>query len=149
MDLAQRGGHDLDLRDAFSTTWSIMPKNALGSSLDLAATSGPAMPSPFCRSSSLPTSTSTFFDDAVQHRHGALLAARDVPELGAVVQIEGDDRAGRLGRLHAFDNHFGGGSRKRREDAAAVEPAHAARENRLPVEIARLQAAPPLRSQRL
>src|SRR6267154_474754 len=37
-----------------------MPKNALGSSLELAATSGPAMPRPFCRSSSLPTSTSTF-----------------------------------------------------------------------------------------
>ena len=29
--------------------------------MDLAATSGPAIPSPFCRSSSLPTRTSTFW----------------------------------------------------------------------------------------
>ena len=44
----------------FFTTWSIMPKKALGSSLLFAATSGPGMPRPFCRSSSLPTRTSTF-----------------------------------------------------------------------------------------
>jgi hypothetical protein len=47
-------------RGNFATTLSIIPKNAPGSSLDFAATSGPGMPRPFCRSSSLPTSTSTF-----------------------------------------------------------------------------------------
>ena len=57
--------------------------------------------------------------DAVQHCDGALLAARDVPELGAVVQVERGDRARGLGGLHAFDDHFGGGRRERREDAAA------------------------------
>ena len=35
-------------------------KNALESSLEVDATSGPGMPSPFCKSSSFPTNTSTF-----------------------------------------------------------------------------------------
>ena len=46
-------------RGCLATTLSIMPTKALGSSLDLAATSGPGIPSPFCRSSSLPMRTST------------------------------------------------------------------------------------------
>src|ERR1035438_1986181 len=45
----------------FLTTLSIIPMKALGSSLFLAAVSGPGMPSPNWRSSSFPTSTSTFF----------------------------------------------------------------------------------------
>ena len=65
-----------------------------------------------------------------EHLHGALVAAGDVPELGAVVEVEGDHRAGGFGRLHAFDNDFGGGRRERGENAAAVEPAHAAGEDR-------------------
>ena len=77
--------------------------------------------------------------DAPDHRHGALVAAGDVPELRAVVQVEGDHRARRLGGLHAFDDHLGGGRGQRREDAAAVEPAHARAENGLPIEIAGLQ----------
>ena len=67
------------------------------------------------------------------------MAAPDVPQLGAVVQIERSDRAGRLGGLHPFDDHLAGGFRQRGKDAAAVEPAHAAGEDRLPVEIARLE----------
>ena len=78
-------------------------------------------------------------DDASQHLDARALAAGDVPELVAIVQVERDDRAGRFGRLHPFDNQLGRGLRERREDAAAVEPAHAAREDRLPVEVARLQ----------
>ena len=42
-------------------------KKAAGSSFDLAATSGPAMPRPCCRSSSLPTSTSTFSTMRCEH----------------------------------------------------------------------------------
>ena len=116
-----------------------MPKNALGSSLDVAATSGPGMPSPICRSSSLPTSTSTF---STMRAHGGLRllgAAPEAPELGPVVEVEGDHRAGRLGRLHALDDGLARGRGERGEDAAAVEPAHAAREDRLPVEVAGLE----------
>ena len=66
-------------------------------------------------------------------------AAGDVPELGAVVEVEGDDGAGGFGGLHALDDDFGGGRRERGEDAAAVEPAHAAGEDALPVEVAGLE----------
>ena len=90
------------------------------------ATSGPGMPRPFCRSSSLPTSTSTFSTMRATTSTARVGAARDLPELLAEVEVEGADGARRLGRLHALDDHLGGGRRQRREDAAAVEPAHAA-----------------------
>ena len=46
---------------SFLTTLSIMPKKALGSSLEATVTSWPSIPRPFCKSSSLPTKTSTCF----------------------------------------------------------------------------------------
>ena len=47
--------------------------------------------------------------DAIKDRHRSPVAARDVPELGAVIEVEGNHGADGLGRLHAFDDHFGGG----------------------------------------
>ena len=69
----------------------------------------------------------------------AFVAAPDVPELGAVVQIERSHRAGGLGGLHALDDQLTGGGRQCREDAAAVEPAHARAEDGRPIEVARLE----------
>ena len=45
--------------------------------------------------------------------------------------------------VHGFDGHFGGGSGKRGEDAAGVEPARAVlrAEDRLPIEVAGLDLA--------
>ena len=78
-------------------------------------------------------------DDA---RHGldrAPLAARNLPELLAEVEVERGDRARGLRRLHAIDDHLGGRLGERGEDAAAVEPAHAALEDLVPVEVAGLE----------
>ncbi len=84
------------------------------------------------------------FDDARDHRQGALVAAPDVPELGAIVQIEGGDRARRLGRLHAFGNELASGFRQRRENSAAVKPADSRSEDGLPIEVAGLKHRPRL-----
>src|SRR5919205_1538907 len=78
-------------------------------------------------------------DDA---RHGldrAPLAARNLPELLAEVQVERSHGARGLRRPHRFNDDLGRRLRQRREDAARVEPAHAAREYLVPVEVARLQ----------
>ena len=42
---------------------------------------------------------------------GAILAAEDLPELGAEIEIERRNGAGFLGRLHGFDDQFTGGFR--------------------------------------
>jgi len=112
-----------------------MPKNALGSSLDFAATSGPGMPTP---SAGLPVADQhvDVLHDAIEHRDCPRIAAGDVPELRAVVEVETKLRHPPPWRLHRFDDHFRRGLRERREDAAAMKPAHAAREDRLPIEIA-------------
>ena len=79
----------------------------------------------------------------------ALQAAGNLPELFAEIQVERNHRAGGLGRLHALDDDLGRRRRQGREDAAAVEPAHAAGEDRLPVEVARLEPGRRPRWQRL
>jgi hypothetical protein len=68
-----------------------------------------------------------------------MFAAGDIPEFLPEVQIERDYGAGGLGGLHSFNDQLGGGFRERRKNSPAVEPAHAAGENRIPVEIARFQ----------
>ncbi|MFT3961480.1 hypothetical protein [Propionivibrio sp.] len=80
-------------------------------------------------------------ENPVEHRHGPRLPAGHVPQLGPVVQVERHHGAGRLGGLHAFHDDVRRRLGKRREDAAAMEPAHAAGEDFLPVEIARLEQA--------
>ena len=46
------------------------------------------------------------FHNAPEDRLGAFQAAEDLPEFGAIVQVEGDHRTGGLCRLHAFDDHL-------------------------------------------
>ena len=79
------------------------------------------------------------FDDAREDGNGALASARRFPQFLAVVQIERDHGAFRFGRLHRLDDQLGGRFRQRREDPAAVEPAHARAEDAVPVEVPRLQ----------
>ena len=83
-------------------------------------------------------------DDAAQRPDGVGVAADGGPELGAVVQVEGGDGPGRLGRLHPLDDQFRRGLGEGGEDAAGVEPPHAAGEDRLPVEVAGLEQRPGL-----
>ena len=71
--------------------------------------------------------------------HGLGVAADRLPQLGAEVQIERRDRARGLRGLHRLDDHFRSRRRERGEDAARVEPANAAAEDRLPIEVARLE----------
>ena len=74
--------------------------------------------------------------DALQHLHGPLLPAGDAPELGPIVEVERNNCARRPGRLRRFNRQFGCRWRERGKDAAAVEPAHAALKELLPIEIA-------------
>ena len=78
-------------------------------------------------------------DDLAHHLDCALLAAHRLPELGTVVEIERHDSAGLPARLHALDDELARRLGECREDAAGVEPAHAPREDRLPVEVAGLE----------
>src|SRR6185312_13387902 len=55
------------------------------------------------------------------------------------VQIERGNGALGLGRFHPFDDHFGGSLGQRRENAAAVKPAHTVFEDRVPVKITGLE----------
>ena len=84
---AQRGRHDLDVRMLLDHPVD-HPKERRRVELGLPATSGPGMPSPFCRSSSLPTSTSTCSTMRPITSTARLRPARNVPELLAEVQIE-------------------------------------------------------------
>ena len=52
----------------------------------------------------------------------ALVAAPDIPELGAIVQIEGSDGARRLGRLHGLGDELAGGFRQCGKDSTTVKP---------------------------
>src|SRR5579871_4288049 len=81
-------------------------------------------------------------DDAAQGSDGAACIARGFPELLAEIQIEGDHGAGGLGSLHGLDDQLAGGRRERCEDAPAVEPSHAARKDRFPIEIPGLEQRP-------
>ncbi len=75
------------------------------------------------------------FDDAPDHLQSSILAARNFPKLLAEIQVERDYGAGGLGHAHALDDQFSGCLGKRRENSAAVEPAHADGENCLPIEV--------------
>ena len=48
------------------------------------------------------------FDNAIENGDSTVMAARDVPEFGAVVEVKRNDRAGRLGGFHAFNDQLGG-----------------------------------------
>src|SRR5262249_6228418 len=69
----------------------------------------------------------------------AFMTTGNVPEFGAVVQIEGNNCSRCFGCLHAFDDDFGGCLRKRRKNSAAVKPAHTAGKNFFPIKITWLE----------
>src|SRR5258706_10362332 len=79
-------------------------------------------------------------DDGLDNRRRATGAAGNVPELLPEVQVERDHRARLLGGLHTLDNQLCGGFRQRCEDSATMEPADAAGEDRVPVEVAGFEA---------
>ena len=81
------------------------------------------------------------FDDAIERFLGFVESTADLPELSAVVEVEGGDGASGFGGLHGFDDEFRGGGGKSSEDSAAMEPADAAGEDFLPVEVAGLEKA--------
>src|SRR5688572_15124481 len=60
------------------------------------------------------------FHDAVNDRQRALMTAPDIPELGAVIQIERRHHSSGLGCLHRLDDELTGGFGKRRKDSATV-----------------------------
>ncbi len=76
--------------------------------------------------------------DAIQHRYGTLFAARNIPKLGAVVEIHACLHAGRAGGLQGFAGHLGGCGAQPGRDAGDVEPLDA-RENLGPGDRAGLQ----------
>ena len=84
-------------------------------------------------------------DEAVDVRHQRLGGGDGLfglPELGAEVEIVGDDGAGLVGGLDGLGDDRAGGFRKCGEDAAGVEPADAVVfEEARPVDIAGLHAA--------
>ena len=49
------------------------------------------------------------FDDAIECFLGFVESTADLPEFGAVVEVEGGDSAGGFGGLHGFDDEFWGG----------------------------------------
>ena len=99
----------------FANAFSIMPKKALGSSLDFAATSGPGYAQAHLQVLFVAHQHVHVLDNMRDDRQSALVAAPDIPELGAVVQIEGSDRARRLGRLHGLGDELAGGFRQVRQ----------------------------------
>ena len=137
--LAQRRRDDLDLRVALDDAVHHPEEGAgielrLGRDFRPGACRGPSAGPPRCRParrrcSTMRLSTSTARSappDAV-HSFSRKFRSNDV------------DRAGGSRRLHAFDDQLGGRRRQRREDAAAVKPADAAAEDRVPVEVAGLE----------
>ncbi len=78
-------------------------------------------------------------DDSFERALGGLESTDGLPQLAAVVQIEGSNGAVLLGGLHGLDDELGGRRRQCGVDASGVEPAHAFAEDRFPVEVARFE----------
>jgi len=77
-------------------------------------------------------------DDAADDLDGLLLAAHTFHSFSRKFEVEAGRGPGLVGCLHAFDDPIRRCLRTAREDAAAVEPTHAAAEDGVPVDIARL-----------
>ena len=107
--------------------------------MDLAVTSGPFDAEAFLQVLLIADQHVHVLDNPLHHRQGLFVAAPDVPEFLAEIEVEGRDGAGGFGGFHGFDDQRAGGFGQRGENAAAMEPAHARAENLLPVEIAGLE----------
>jgi hypothetical protein len=79
-------------------------------------------------------------DDARDDGGGAIGSPEDLPQLLAEVEIERRHRPRCVRGLHRLDDQFPRRLGQRREDPAAVEPAHAAGEDGVPIEVTGLQA---------
>src|SRR5688500_15673425 len=64
-----------------------------------------------------------------------MLTAPHAPQFFSVFEVEARHRASLARRLHALDDELARRLGKRSEDAAAVEPAHAAGKDGTPVEV--------------
>ena len=149
MDFAQGGGNDLDLR-VFLRTTADHPEEDARIQLGLCAlTSGPGIPRPFCRSSSLPTRTSTFSTMRATTSTALSWPPQMLQSFSRKLRSKRDDRARILGSLHPLENELAGRLRKRGENAAAVKPARRRRRRLLSSRNHRASAAPRLRWQRL
>ena len=115
-----------------STTRSISSKNVSGSSFDLPWTSGPGDAQALLQVFLVADQGVELAGDPLDDLLALLGAADGRPELGPVVQVERGDGAGGLGGLHPFDDQRRGRLGERREDAAGMEPAHAAAEDAPP-----------------
>ncbi len=139
MPLAQRGRHALDVRVLFQHAVHHADEGA-GIQLGLRRHLGAGDAQALLQILFVADDDVDVVDDAAQGLLRAVQATEYLPQLLAEVEIERDHGAGRLGRLHGFDDQIGRGRRQRGEDAAAVKPAQAAGHDLLPVEVARLQA---------
>ncbi len=98
MDLAQGGGDDLDLRMLLDDLVN-HPDEGAGVELVLGGDFGAGDAEAQLEVFLVADQDVHVLDDAVEDGDGAVVAAGDVPELGAVVEVEGDDGAGFLGGL--------------------------------------------------
>jgi hypothetical protein len=138
---AQRGRHDLHMRMFLDHVVDHAEEDAR----DRASTSherrGRECRVPSARSSSLPISTSTFLTiDAMVST--AFSAPPEIFHSFSRKLRSNDVMAPAPWPLHHLRNQRRGSRRERRKDAARVHPAHAAREDLLPVEIAGFSIAP-------
>ena len=138
MNLSKRGGNHLDRRQGFGHLlhhreegrWVELPAR-----LDI----GTGQPQPHLQVLLIADQHVDMFDDPSHRFLRGLQSSGDLPEFGPEVEIERDDGAGRLGRLHPLDDHLGRRGRQRREDSPAVKPADTTGGDRGPVEVTRSQ----------
>ena len=83
----------------FLTTLPIIPMKALGSSLDLGGSFRSRDAESQLEVFLVPDEHIDILHNAIEDRYGALVAARDVPELGPVIEVEGNHCASRFGGL--------------------------------------------------
>src|ERR1039458_6234701 len=139
VDLTEGGGDDLDFR-MLGGGGIDHPEEGGGIELGFGGDFGPGDAEALLQVFFVADQYVDVFDDAVENLDGAGGAAGDAPEFLAVIEVKGHHGAGGFSGLHGFDDDLGGGFREGGEDAAGVEPADAAGEDLLPIEIAGFEA---------
>ncbi len=138
MHLTQGGGNHLDLR-IFTDDLVDHPEECARIELGFGGDLGTGDAEPHLQVFLIPDQHVHVLHDAADDRLGAFRSAPDVPQFGAVVQVEGGHRPGSFGSLHAFDDDFAGRFRERGKDPAAVQPAHPVCQDGVPVEVTGLE----------
>ena len=143
VDFAQRGGHRLDLGIILYHRVN-HPEEHAWVELALGGHIRPFQAEALLQVFLVADQHIHVLDYALHHRQRLFIAAPDVPEFLAEVQVEGRHRPGSLGGFHGFNDQFARGLGERGEDAAAVEPADTRAEDLLPVEVAGFEHGPRL-----